>query len=213
MANCDICGAEYIIQGPLDEIDFMFESIKKWTEVDGKEYMYGETWLGRIIQGAGFSVSDYPNSGLMTRSEVILRDENVSLLRIGTVSIGAPCVEMWKPIVHKWAPHCEIFYFTQQPAIHEFVTNDVNGVFFRDSYVLECHLNKHKGNAGPYSNIRDLLTIVSEYQMRSTVSKLLEMKNDDTISNNELLNRLNIYTIGWTGEKIKYYKIQVKEEL
>lgn len=210
MANGDLCGAGYVIQGSDEEINALFDSIKKWTEA-GEDPKYGNTWLGNILQGAGLSVSDFSCTGLMRYSEVIPINENESVMSIDTISEGTPCKEMWKPIVEKWAPHCKMYYFSQHPSIHEFLTNDVNGRFFPERYVLECNLAEHKNEAGPYSHVTDKLTIVSEYQMRTDICNLLGIQ-DTTLSNDVLLQKLAEYTEGWEHDSIQYYPICIVTE-
>lgn len=101
-----------IYEGDKPELEKLYRLITEWTSRNYIKNSFGETWLGNIVLGAGFSIEDYECRGEI--ADVFLDEEDGSL-NIETETAWKPMNAMWHAVIEKFAPHCSFDSFSSEP--------------------------------------------------------------------------------------------------
>ena len=101
-----------IYEGTKPELEKLYRLITEWTSKNYMKNSFGETWLGNIVLGAGFSIEDYECCGGVV--DVFLDEEDGSL-NIETETAWKPMNAMWHAVIEKFASHCSFDSFSSEP--------------------------------------------------------------------------------------------------
>lgn len=128
-----------IYEGTKPELERLYQLITEWTSRNYMKNSFGETWLGNIVLGAGFSIEDYECRGEI--ADVFLDEEDGSL-DIETETAWKPMNAMWHAVIEKFAPHCSFDSFSFEPgSAYYHVEHDSNiETSFRYDYYVDGYL-------------------------------------------------------------------------
>lgn len=131
-----------IYEGDKPELEKLYRLITEWTSKNYMKNSFGETWLGNIVLGAGFSIEDYECRGEI--ADVFLDEEDGSL-DIETETAWNPMNAMWHAVIEKFAPHCSFDSFSFEPgAAYYHVEHDSNiETSFGYDYYVDGYLGSH----------------------------------------------------------------------
>lgn len=129
------CSTEYYVVGSKRELSDLnkkmerLENRKKSLVKNG----FGNTWLGNLVESLGGDWEKvYCRGQWMCR---VYNKENNSL----TFTTETAWREMneWRKFIESYYTTIKLLYVTEEPGCGVYQTNDLEGVFFKDKYVLD----------------------------------------------------------------------------
>lgn len=135
------CSTEMVIAGPKEEIKNLHVLILHWMNKaeEAKDNKRHYKWLGYLLEGAALALDGetYACRGWLSDMDVPYQGTgNTWELRLSYESAWTPCTELWDAVVKKYAPHCEAYWYAEEPGTELFLTNDTHQKFFDFSYVI-----------------------------------------------------------------------------
>ena len=140
------CMTDLIIAGDKSELQRLEKLIGKWTSKEYSKSGADKMWLGNIVLGAGFKTFDEVTDGFRCRGSIdyigeVEREEGkLYSLEIEYESAWEPMIEMWYAVTRKYAPHCHLYWYAEEPGFELYQSNDENHVFFDVEYAVTCWL-------------------------------------------------------------------------
>lgn len=129
------CSTEYYVVGSKKELSNLNEKMEKLE--NRKESLvkngFGNTWLGNLVESLGGDWEKvYCRGQWMCR---VYNKENNSL----TFTTETAWCEMdeWRKFIESCYKTIKILFVTEEPGCGIYQTNDLEGVFFKDKYVLD----------------------------------------------------------------------------
>ncbi|MBM6864559.1 hypothetical protein H6A66_05160 [Bacteroides caecigallinarum] len=129
------CSTEYYVVGSKKELSDLNEKMEKLE--NRKESLvkngFGNTWLGNLVKLLGGDWEKvYCRGQWMCR---VYNKENNSL----TFTTETAWCEMdeWREFIESCYKTIKMLYVTEEPGCGIYQTNDLEGVFFKDKYVLD----------------------------------------------------------------------------
>lgn len=129
------CSTEYYVVGSKKELSDLNKKMEKLE--NRKESLvkngFGNTWLGNLVESLGGDWEKvYCRGQWMCR---VYNKENNSL----TFTTETAWCEMneWRKFIESYYTTIKILFVTEEPGCGIYQTNDKQGVFFKDKYVLD----------------------------------------------------------------------------
>ena len=126
------CSTAYAVEGDAQEIKSLYELMKKLEDME-KPYVpngFGTTWLRCLVNALG---GDWENVGC--RGSWYNLEQVGDVLKFNTETAWAPCDETLELILEKF-PSLQYYYRTEEPGMVIYETNDSEGIYFPERYVL-----------------------------------------------------------------------------
>ena len=123
------CENQIIIMGDNKEIAYLYEKIQDLVSRCDNPHPL----LKDILKQADISSGDYHCCGDF--NEIHMLDDNK--LRIDTYSAWFPMVKMWEAIMDKYTKDCKMLFYSTEPSVGIYETNDIDYEFFKKDYVVE----------------------------------------------------------------------------
>lgn len=129
------CFTKYVLEGNEQETKALYELMK---ELEAKEKPavpngFGTTWLGCLVKALGGEWESIRCRGTWEYIEL----EN-GILNITTDTAWAPCNETFDFICKKFQS-LRYYYQAEEPGLELYTTNDADGDFFLDRYLVDIH--------------------------------------------------------------------------
>lgn len=129
------CFTKYALEGNEQETKALYELMK---ELEAKEKPavpngFGTTWLGCLVNALGGVWENIRCRGTWEYIEL----EN-GILNIMTETAWAPCNECFDFICKKFQS-LRYYYQAEEPGLGLYTTNDADGQFFFDRYLVDIH--------------------------------------------------------------------------
>lgn len=129
------CSTEYYVVGSKKEL---LDLNKKMEKLENRKESlvknsFGNTWLGNLVESLGGDWEKvYCRGQWMCR---VYNKENNSL----TFTTETAWREMneWRKFIESYYTTIKLLYVTEEPGCGVYQTNDLEGVFFKDKYVLD----------------------------------------------------------------------------
>lgn len=125
------CENQIIVMGDNKETTYLYEKIKELANKCGRPHLL----LKNILKYADISSGDYHCYGEF--EGICMLDSNK--IRIDTYTAWFPMVKMWKAIVDKYTKNCKMLFYSTEPSVGIYETNDIDYEFFKMDYVVEWH--------------------------------------------------------------------------
>ncbi len=139
------CINSEIITGPKEEIEPLYHNLCKWIEESNESS--ADNWgLANIVESAGFKPFD-GEKGFRCRGDIVNDfelediDNKESKISFSSETAWAPMPEMWLGIVKKYAPNCKYYYFSEEPGMDLYISNDTEHRFFNEEIYLDIYLD------------------------------------------------------------------------
>ena len=129
------CSTEYYVVGSKKELSDLNKKMEKLE--NRKESLvkndFGNTWLGNLVESLGGDWKKvYCRGQWMCR---VYNKENNSLTF--TTETAWKEMDEWRKFIESCYKTIKILFVTEEPGCGIYQTNDLEGVFFKDKYVLD----------------------------------------------------------------------------
>lgn len=127
------CSTAYVIEGDASEIKNLYELMKELQERKKPlvENGFGTAWLGCLVVALG---KDWRNIDCRGHWYSLAMEDDT--LRFDTETAWAPCEETLNLVCEKF-PSLSYYYRTEEPGMCIYETNDSDGKYFPDRYVVD----------------------------------------------------------------------------
>lgn len=139
------CMTNLIIAGNETELEGLEKLLKKWTSKEYSPSDFKSSWLGNIVLGAGFKISDDETEEFRCRGAVDWignveeNEQRLAYLEIEYESAWEPMIAMWYAVAEKYAPHCKVYFYAEEPGFELYQSNDTRHIFFEEDYVVDFY--------------------------------------------------------------------------
>lgn len=118
------CSTAYAIEGDAKEVKSLYELMKGLQERKEPSVKngFGTTWLGCLVDALGGDWNTPQFDG--------------KVLRFSTMTAWSPCNETFDLVCQKF-PSLRYFYQSEEPGMVEYWTNDREGKYFPDRYIVD----------------------------------------------------------------------------
>lgn len=129
------CSTAYVIEGNAKEVKELYELMKDLQErkEPSVENGFGTTWLGCLVDALGGDWNKIECRGDWNSLELV-----GDTLRFTTETAWAPCMETFYLVCKKF-PSIRCFYQTEEPGMALYATNDKDGKYFSDKYLVDMY--------------------------------------------------------------------------
>lgn len=127
------CSASYAIEGDVTEVKNLYELMKGLQErkEPSVENGFGTTWLGCLVDALGGDWKEIHCRG--SWSELEMTD---NVIRFTTETAWSPCNATLDLVCKKFKT-LRYFFQSDEPGMAEYWTNDTDGKYFPDKYILD----------------------------------------------------------------------------
>lgn len=127
------CTSAIAFGGKAEELETLYGVIKDLEDKNEPAVPngFGKTWLGCLVNALG---GDYEK--VYCRGEWTYAELSGGILHMETETAWAPCHEVYEFLCGKF-PSLSYYYRSEEPGMGEYHTNDVDGVYFADRYVVQ----------------------------------------------------------------------------
>lgn len=161
------CNTAYAIEGDAKEVKSLYETMKELQErkEPSVENGFGTTWLGCLVDALG---GDW--------NEVWCRGDwgdlhfDGKVLKFNTITAWAPCIATFD-FVSKKFPTLRYYYQAEEPGMAEYWTNDREGKYFPDKYIVHLYMPNRKWFNEHFTNQTELLKWFEEIAGQSIKSQ------------------------------------------
>lgn len=129
------CSTDYYVVGSKKEV---LDLNKKMERLENRKKSlvknsFGNTWLGNLVKSLG---GDWEK--VYCRGEWRCReyDEKNNTLIFTTETAWREMVE-WRKFIESYYTTIKLLYVTEEPGMEIYQTNDKDGIFFKDRYILD----------------------------------------------------------------------------
>ena len=177
------CYSSYVIEGKRKEVQSLFSKMnnlanRKKPLVDNT---FGKRWLGCLVTKLG---GDWQE--IYCRGSWSDLDWNGAILRFNTETAWGPMTEVFK-FIKSIYPSLEIYYMAEEDGNGVFITNDVEGRYFRDRYRIEFDCDYES-----FTSIEGVLGYVSgitgkELQSKAAMEAAINDWNESTEDDDRMI--------------------------
>lgn len=129
------CSTDYYVVGSKKEV---LDLNKKMERLENRKKSlvknsFGNTWLGNLVKSLG---GDWEK--VYCRGEWMCReyDEKNNTL-IFTTETAWREMDEWRKFIESYYTTIKLLYITEEPGMEIYQTNDKDGIFFKDRYILD----------------------------------------------------------------------------
>lgn len=189
------CSTAYAIEGDAKEVKSLYETMKELQErkEPSVENGFGTTWLGCLVDALGGDWNE-----VWCRGDWSNLQFNGEILEFDTMTAWAPCNATFD-FVSKKFPTLRYYFQAEESGMAEYWTNDREGKYFPDKYIVDLYLPNGKWLNERFSDLtevfkwfeeiagqpvksqQEILTVVEEWQQQNNDSfcDIYEYKIDD----------------------------------
>lgn len=152
------CSAVYAIEGNANEVKKLYELMKELQErkEPSVENGFGTTWLGCLVDALG---GDW--NKICCRGEWSNLEMGNSVLKFATETAWSPCNETFDLVCKKFQS-LRYYYQSEELGMAEYRTNDREGKYFPDKYVLDLCMPDKKYIYEYFTDFANLLKFFEE---------------------------------------------------
>lgn len=127
------CSTAYVIEGNAKEVEKLYKLMKDLQErkEPSMKNGFGTTWLGCLVDALGGDWNKIRCRGAWNSLERV-----GDTLQFATETAWAPCTETFDWVSQKF-PSIRCFYITEEPGMTLYATNDRDGKYFPDKYLVD----------------------------------------------------------------------------
>lgn len=161
------CSTAYVIEGDAKEVKGLYDLMKGLQEREKPSVKngFGTTWLGCLVDALGSDWNTIQCRGAWNGLEMI--DDT---LRFTTETAWAPCVETFDLVCEKF-PSIRCFYQTEEPGMEMYETNDRDGKYFSDKYLVDMYTPDKEYYHECFSDLPSLYEYLEDIFERSVQSE------------------------------------------
>lgn len=174
------CFTAYAIEGNAQEVEKLYGIMKELGErkEPSVENGFGTTWLGCLLDALGGDCKKIWCRG--NWGELQLTD---NVLRFNTVTAWAPCFATFDFICREF-PSLHCYYQAEEPNFAYYGTNDNEGKYFPDRYIVRLYTPKGEYYDATFSELPKLLEWLEEkcgqpLKSKEDVANMLEQWHTD----------------------------------
>lgn len=129
------CSASYVVTGDKEELRELNDLMEKLECMNEPKVPngFGTRWLGCLVHGLGAKWDE-----MHCRGEWSDRDIDGKELHLNTETAWGPCDEVFDLVCSKY-PSLHYYYQAEECGMGIYVTNDREGKFFPERFLLEVH--------------------------------------------------------------------------
>ena len=134
------CSKAYVIEGEAQEIKSLYELMKDLQDrkTPAVKNGFGTSWLGCLVDALGKDWDKVSCRGDWANLEMV-----GETLRFTTETAWGPCNETFDLVCEKF-PSLRYYYQTEEPGMGFYETNDSEGKYFTDKYIVDLCTAKGK---------------------------------------------------------------------
>lgn len=205
------CSTNYTIEGPKEELESLKEKILTWTsEKTCPKPEYGNNWLGNIVLGAGLDKEKTEYRGYIECLDDVCENEDTYTLTFQTETAWTAMNDMWYKILAKYAPHCTLYYSSEEPGCEYFVKNDELGKYYPEDYLVDAYIDK------PDTPLKEKLKKMFDYTYvtaQELTEDLREITNDNQSSLDTLIQKIKDESEEWDDDSnIHFNEFTIDDE-
>lgn len=127
------CSTAYAIEGDAEEVKSLYETMKELQErkEPSVENGFGTTWLGCLVDALGGNWKEVYCRGDWDKLQF-----DGEVLKFNTLTAWVPCDATFDFVCHKF-PTLRCYYQAEEPGLASYWTNDREGKYFPDRYVVD----------------------------------------------------------------------------
>uniref|UniRef100_UPI00321AA733 hypothetical protein n=2 Tax=Bacteroidales TaxID=171549 RepID=UPI00321AA733 len=127
------CTTAYVIEGDAQEIKSLYELMKDLQDrkTPAVKNGFGTSWLGCLVDALGKDWDKVSCRGDWANLEMV-----GETLRFTTETAWGPCNETFDLVCEKF-PSFRYYYQTEEPGMGFYETNDSEGKYFTDKYIVD----------------------------------------------------------------------------
>ncbi|WP_285820305.1 hypothetical protein [Bacteroides acidifaciens] len=147
------CSASYVIEGDAVEVKKLYDLMLRLQQrkTPSIKNGFGTTWLGCLVNALGGNWEEVYCRGDWNNLEMV--DE---VLKFTTETAWGPCDETFELVCNTF-PTLSYYYQSEEPGASEYWTNDVEGKYFPDKYIVDLCTPDDTWYKEYFSNLADLL--------------------------------------------------------
>lgn len=122
----------YVVEGDAKEVQSLYDLMQELQDMEKPtiENGFGTTWLGCLVDALGEDWENVDCRGSWNGLELV-----GDILKFNTETAWSPCDETLELILKKF-PSLRYYYRTEEPGMVIYETNDSEGKYFPERYVL-----------------------------------------------------------------------------
>ncbi len=169
------CYTSYVIEGTKECIDSLDKLMTDLEEVEEPEPKsdFGSTWLGCIVAKLGKNWKEVECRGSWTNLSRIRPDA----LAFDTETAWGPMIGTMDLIREKFPGIKNIWYYSEEPGVGFYETNDAEGKYWKERYILEDYVSGEEESA---ETLEEALYIISRWR-GWTYPSLEEAEKDEEL--------------------------------
>jgi hypothetical protein len=141
---------------------------------------FGSSWLGCLVEALGSSWEK-----VHCRGEWSCLEMNDNIITFCTETAWSPCTEVFDLIKSQF-PSIEIFYLSTEPGCELFETNDAEGRFFPERYIVDLCTTDGEYRTEYFEELEDALKWIEKMTDRKVSSEEeVEVLDSQLASENE----------------------------
>lgn len=166
------CDTTYHVVGDRQELNALYEMMTKLYNMEKPlvENGFGTDWLGCLVEALGEDWNKVYCRG--TFYDVDLSEDE---LRFVTDTAWSPCDEVISLLKEKY-PTLDFYYYAEEPGCGIFQTNDADGSFFSDRYIVSINNEDSDFEYEYFETIEDACEWISEISGK-TITNMEEIKS------------------------------------
>ncbi len=127
------CSTAYAIEGDAKEVKKLYKLMTKLQEQKEPSVKngFGKTWLGCLVDALGGDCNKVHCRGEWSNLEMV-----GEVLKFTTETAWSPCDETLELVCNAF-PTLNIYYQAEEPGIGLYCTNDLEGNYFPDKYIVD----------------------------------------------------------------------------
>ena len=198
----------FVIEGPKEEIFALHEKLAYCKNRDTKEFKeFLKAHNNRAYAGEFRYVAKVLNldvSQLYIRGEIYELDdidENGKVFNFSTISAWDAPVDFVARLLKKYAPHCEMYYKSEEPGTGYYLIHDDNGKYFPEDFVVDIDVCRHAKDYKDFALSLQDMNYYTEEELASILKEgfhtvissidvlldMLELKNKETLDEDEFI--------------------------
>lgn len=162
------CCTAYAIEGDAKELQSLYDLMNKLQESKDPSVPngFGTTWLGCLVDALGEKWEDVSCRGSWNDLEFDGR-----VLTFNTETAWAPCNETLDVVCRKY-PTLNYLYRSEEPGMALYYTNDDEGRYFPDRFVVEVCISKKEYYTEYFTDLQSVYEWLEEICDMQVQSKL-----------------------------------------
>lgn len=126
------CSTAYVVEGDAKEIKSLYDLMQNLQNMEkpSKPNGFGTSWLGCLVDALGEDWENVSCRGSWNGLELV-----GDVLKFNTETAWAPCDDTLELVLKKF-PSLRYYYRTEEPGMVIYETNDCEGLYFPERYVL-----------------------------------------------------------------------------